>query len=316
MASSLKSALIGLAALGGVAAAKGATDIARSRTVRSNADDMYEAALARLEAAREPVHQQVVSYGQQVLRAVTDVNGRFADWIVRNRQAVNRLGHHTFDGLEVTVPELPAIESEVRSARLFTRGGVAAAGAAIAAPQAALAGVAALASASTGTPIAALHGVAATNATLAWLGGGSLASGGGGVAAGGAILNLVAFAPAAFIGGLTVAVVGSKQRTHARQYAADREVAIEHVQTAIELMPRISRRIIELSGVLDGLVVRATAALDHLEALHFDPDLHGAEFRDALQLVRAVREVANTTVLDPTTGEPTPVSLQIVQRYQ
>lgn len=41
-----------------------------------------------------------------------------------------------------------------------------------------------LAAASTGTAIASLSGVAASNATLAFLGGGTLAAGGGGVAAG------------------------------------------------------------------------------------------------------------------------------------
>jgi len=49
--------------------------------------------------------------------------------------------------------------------------------------------VATLGTASTGTAIGSLSGVAATNATLAWLGGGSIAAGGGGVAAGAAILT-------------------------------------------------------------------------------------------------------------------------------
>lgn len=44
--------------------------------------------------------------------------------------------------------------------------------------------------ASTGTAISALSGVAATNAALAWLGGGALAAGGGGMAAGQAFLAL------------------------------------------------------------------------------------------------------------------------------
>lgn len=44
--------------------------------------------------------------------------------------------------------------------------------------------------ASTGTAISALSGAAATNAALAWLGGGALAAGGGGVAAGEALLAL------------------------------------------------------------------------------------------------------------------------------
>lgn len=44
--------------------------------------------------------------------------------------------------------------------------------------------------ASTGTAISALSGAAATNAALAWLGGGALAAGGGGMAAGQALLAL------------------------------------------------------------------------------------------------------------------------------
>ena len=44
--------------------------------------------------------------------------------------------------------------------------------------------------ASTGTAISALSGAAATNAALAWLGGGALAAGGGGMAVGNALLTL------------------------------------------------------------------------------------------------------------------------------
>lgn len=58
------------------------------------------------------------------------------------------------------------------------------------------AGVAAFATASTGTAIAGLSGAAATSATLAALGGGSLAAGGMGVAGGTAILASVVAAPA------------------------------------------------------------------------------------------------------------------------
>lgn len=48
---------------------------------------------------------------------------------------------------------------------------------------------AATATASTGVAISSLHGVAQTSATLAQIGGGTIAAGGGGVAAGTAILN-------------------------------------------------------------------------------------------------------------------------------
>jgi len=56
--------------------------------------------------------------------------------------------------------------------------------------------------ASTGTAISSLSGAAATNAALAWLGGGTLAAGGGGVAAGTTIVAAVS------TGGAVVAIAG------------------------------------------------------------------------------------------------------------
>ena len=63
----------------------------------------------------------------------------------------------------------------------------------------AYAAASAFGTASTGAAISGLAGIAARNATLAWLGGGSLASGGGGMAAGMASLAGIALAPLAII---------------------------------------------------------------------------------------------------------------------
>lgn len=312
----VKKALVGVIAFGATAAAKGLADIVNARSIAKDARARHQASLVVLEAAQKPVHEHVAAYGVQSLEAVTGTLGRFADWIERNQMAVNRLGHDPVDGIDVSIPELPAMKNEVKQARDWIKGGVAGASAAVAAPQAALMGVAAFASASTGTAISSLSGAAATNATLAWLGGGALAAEGGGMAAGTAVLGLIAAAPAAFIGGITVAVIGSKQKTSAKQYAADVTVACEHVRTAVELMPRITERVAELAGVLTRLVERAHDAINTLEGLSFDPDLHGPDFLKGLQLVRAIREVVNTPLLDETTGEITEVSLKIVRKYQ
>lgn len=73
-------------------------------------------------------------------------------------------------------------------------GGVAGVGAGVAVaalgPTAAMGIATTFGVASTGTAISALSGAAATNAALAWLGGGALAVGGGGMAAGNALLTL------------------------------------------------------------------------------------------------------------------------------
>jgi hypothetical protein len=78
-------------------------------------------------------------------------------------------------------------------------------------------------------------------------------------------------------------------------------IACEHIRTAIELLPNTAEGVTELSSALERLVERgneALDALDALKALSFDPDLHGSEFLKSLQLVRAIREVVNTPVLD------------------
>ena len=301
---------------GASAAVKGIADIAKSRTIAKDARTDHQSALSDLETAQTVVHERVAVYGGQQLEAVTGTIGRFADWIERNQMAVNRLGHDPVGGVEISLPELPAMKNEVNQARSWIKGGLAGASAAVAAPQAALMGVSAFATASTGAAIANLSGAAATNATLAWLGGGSLAAGGGGMAAGSAVLGLIAAAPAAFIGGLTFAVVGSKQKTSAKKYAAEVNIACENIRTAIDLLPKIVERVDELSGVLTELVDRADDAISQLEALTFDPDRHAAAFLKALQQVRAIREVVNTPVLDVETGKLTEVSLRIVRKYR
>ena len=91
----------------------------------------------------------------------------------------------------------------VGGAAAGTAGGFAAAGATTSA-------VMALGTASTGTAISTLSGVAATNATLAALGGGSIAAGGGGMALGTAILGGATLGIGLLVGGVIFSITGSK----------------------------------------------------------------------------------------------------------
>ncbi|MCR4912360.1 MAG: hypothetical protein K5983_01250 [Lactobacillus sp.] len=90
----------------------------------------------------------------------------------------------------------------IGGATVGTAGGFAAAGATTSA-------VMALGTASTGTAISSLSGVAATNATLAALGGGSIAVGGGGMALGTAILGGATLGVGLLVGGIIFNVTGS-----------------------------------------------------------------------------------------------------------
>ncbi len=90
----------------------------------------------------------------------------------------------------------------IAGAAMGTAGGFAAAGATTAA-------VMALGTASTGTAIATLTGAAATNATLAVLGGGTLAVGGGGMALGTTILGVSTLGIGLLVGGVIFNMTGS-----------------------------------------------------------------------------------------------------------
>jgi len=78
------------------------------------------------------------------------------------------------------------------------------------------------ASAGTGTAISSLSGAAATNATLAWLGGGTLASGGLGVAGGTMVLGVMAAGPALLIFG---SILGAKAKKNLNDAMSNLEQA-------------------------------------------------------------------------------------------
>ena len=80
------------------------------------------------------------------------------------------------------------------------------AGTAALAPSAAMAVAMTFGTASTGTAIASLSGIAATNAALAWLGGGTLIAGGAGIAGGQALLTMAG--PVGWVIGGTSALGG------------------------------------------------------------------------------------------------------------
>jgi hypothetical protein len=194
------------------------------------------------------------------------------------------------------------------------KGSVSAAVSAVAAQQAALAGVRALATAGTGVGISSLSGAAAESATLAWLGGGAIAAGGGGVAAGTIVLSGVAIAPAMLVGGITLAIQGDKARTQAEKYDAEVNCSIEEIRTNIKLLKRLERRASELDEALTDLDKRARRSLKTLASLDFDPSRHAHEFQRTALLMRALAQLLDTPLLDAN-GNVTDVSATTNERY-
>lgn len=124
--------------------------------------------------------------------------------------------------------------------------------------------------ASTGTAISTLSGAAATNAALAWLGGGTLAAGGGGMVAGEAFLALagpVGWTIAGislFISGLLVWKSKSDKKRLEGIFLAisDRDLK-SYTLAIVELKERISRITIEKDKLNEALENIQTFGLDY-----------------------------------------------------
>ena len=124
--------------------------------------------------------------------------------------------------------------------------------------------------ASTGTAISALSGAAATNAALAWLGGGALAAGGGGMAAGEAFLALAGPVGWAIAGvslvasGLLFWKSSSDKKRLENVFTAISHRDVKSYELAIvELKERISRIIDESGNLNEAIESIQTFGLDY-----------------------------------------------------
>lgn len=173
-------------------------------------------------------------------------------------------------------------------------------------PTATTTAVATLATASTGTAISSLSGVAATNATLAWLGGGSLATGGGGIAAGSAVLSTITAATTGIFAfaaaGLIASSYYSKKYTEATAYLEEVKKAKAKAQLGWEAIDAINKRAIELESVIKRLGDRIKEELLYLEPLIYDfqtkDEFYLTTFREVTLLEKTLSEVAQVPLLD------------------
>lgn len=173
-------------------------------------------------------------------------------------------------------------------------------------PAATTSAVMAFGAASTGTAISSLSGAAATNATLAWLGGGSLAAGGGGMAAGSVVLGTITatttgvFALAA--AGIVASAYYSKKYTEATAYLEEVRTARAKAKLGWTAMEAINQRAIELESVMKRLGERINDKLLYLEPLIYDfqteDEYYLNAFRETSLLVKSLSEIAQVPLID------------------
>ena len=159
--------------------------------------------------------------------------------------------------------------------------------------------------ASTGTAIATLSGAAATNATLAFLGGGSLAAGGLGVAGGTAVLGGLVAGPALAVLGFVVGAKASANRDNAYSNLARARKHEEEMKTVCSLCKGIRKRatmfqnlLVKMNTIFEPLIY----SLEHtIEEKGVDFSLYPPQAKEniaaGLAVAGAIKAILDTPIL-------------------
>ncbi|YCH07402.1 hypothetical protein ACTAQJ_20315 [Arthrobacter sp. alpha11c] len=260
-----------------VGSVKGAAKVTVDK-MAVKAPDAYEETIAEYNAAFAAMSDKGLSLLRQ--------RERSADLIEFVELLVNSITN-TPKSFETTFGEIGDYKAEFLDAEEFARkdleaaqqsaasaGAGFAAGAAVAsvAPTAAMWVATTFGTASTGTAISALSGAAASNAALAWLGGGALAAGGGGTAAGGAILALA--------GPVGWTVAGATLLASIALFAKKKFDNLAAKQEALAVVKRNSASVKRADAKIDDLLQKTTMLRLELAKCYGEAvPYFGADFR-------------------------------------
>lgn len=203
---------------GAYKAIKGTIDSSDATDSNQTAVSIVDTAKIRAQQQRDRTNAVFQDYGSRKLRAFNGVVEDFLDTFgqLKNVEILQTPDLDHLHPEELSKDVLQSLRDDyelLKDAGLGLGAGLTG-GAAVA--FGAYNGTILLASASTGTAISTLSGVAATNATLAWLGGGSIAAGGGGMALGTLVLGGLVAAPALAIFGYFIGSKGEEALANAQ----------------------------------------------------------------------------------------------------
>lgn len=249
--------------------AKGGYDQHRAQKLNKDSNRRAENASNRLEDLRIKCNKSLQNLGDEKLSVLNGSVTKFID-------VFSQLKNVDFSGAE-GLDELCKIQigskefAEMReltkfSSSLLQGSATGLAGGALTA-LGAYGAATTFATASTGTAIASLHGVAATNATLAWFGGGSLAAGGAGMAGGAAVLGGIVAGPALLCMGIIVGSKAGKNLENARSNAYQTNEICEELENGSVECISIRRRcymFYNLLARLDSYLVPLTFAMEDI----------------------------------------------------
>lgn len=300
--------------------AKAILDNNEAKDIATNAQSIVDRANKTLDQTKAKTNSLLAEYGKQKLDALDKQVSQFVTLFKRlkNVELADspelenlKLGKFT----EVAVAELQNSCSFAQNALQGV--GAGAVGGALTA-FGAYSGTMLLASAGTGTAISALSGVAATNATLAWLGGGTLAAGGLGIAGGTMVLGAMVAGPALLIFGSILGAKASQRLSEAKEnleHARTFDVQVEGVCQKLKYIQSVTTTASSVLSTLRSRLRRANGSLQNVIDTHgedfsqYDADAKATVFK-CVKYAQLVKLVIDTPILNEN-GEALESSLTV-----
>lgn len=234
----------GTAALGIGKSIKAGVDQKDASRINERALDIAQTASLGADRARKNSGEAITNLGKEKIKILENSIKPFISSFekLHNVEILNSAGLDELQKFHMDKNSLDELK-EMQAIAASIAGGVAS-GAVIGAITAfgAYGGAMAFGAASTGTAIASLSGIAATNATLAFLGGGSLAVGGLGIAGGTAVLGGLVAGPALAVMGFIVGAKASANKDKAYSNLAQAKEYKEEMKTIMSLCKGIRMR--------------------------------------------------------------------------
>lgn len=238
----------------GVAAATGGVGIGKSikagidantaSKLNINANEIVEENTNWLNAQRFACGRSLTQLGEEKLFVLNSSIVQFLDTFkkIKNVDFRESEGLDELKKLHIDQQQFEELKSMVNFAGSIAGGAVAGTAGGALVAFGAYGAAQAFAAASTGTAISALSGAAATNATLAFFGGGSLATGGLGMAGGTVVLGGLVAGPALMVLGFVAEAAAKKNLEQARINNAEAIQIAEQLSAAALQCDAIRRR--------------------------------------------------------------------------
>lgn len=293
---------LGTTVFGGLACAVGIADMDLAKEIGERAQKRYKYKVNQLQADWEAANKIAEEYGQLQIDIRIRTVGRFVDFIERRiGQQASQGDRQILEGLEISIQQLKQYQVMAIEAEEWVKGSLSAAvtGAAVSSGTITIARSVGTVTVTkffglwaTEVGISQLSGAAAWDATMAWLGSGSMA-------VGNLVLGGITVGSALSIIGFQLAGKGEEALTKAREYEAKVTTEVAKTEAAKDFVQQVKRQIFELKGLVELLNDRAVLALNELESLpFFDKNRDACKFQQLGLLIKALTEIIKTPILD------------------